>query len=181
MAPRHLICAVIPALFVATSLPSALAASSLVQLHYYVTPDRDAYRLYATGPAQRCYLFTCLNEVVYVSWERMQAEALIAFYDQIGCHGVVKTRPSADGKFYSYEFGTGTSIRSLIVWESGRYSTRGIENMCLRERSPLLLNASSFNQSGSGWSNNDTIFGGEGEAYTSCVGVDNASNVSASD
>jgi hypothetical protein len=55
----------------------------------------------------------------------MQQVATVILYGQLDCFGQWIEWPDPTGSFFSTEFAHNKSVRSMMVWESGTYSTRG--------------------------------------------------------
>lgn len=85
-------------------------------------------------------------------WDNIQSIAWIAFYDQPNCTGNSSkywagVRPKSYtgpvyGTFDAKKAGMETSVRSLMVMESGMYPTRGIQDVSPVERAPVLVKGS---------------------------------------
>lgn len=108
-------------------------------VYIYNTMHRtDGFKRYQTGPAQRCYSFSCWNgEVSYITWQRMQETSWIVFYKEPKCTGASVTRWGRGGTLILSDVGMGNSVSPMMVWESTMYATRGMVDLCPQESSPF--------------------------------------------
>lgn len=156
-------------------LMSALAAPTAaghVDVYYHETETQGAYLSFTTGPAQRCYTFRCLTDrVAWVEWRNMQQVSIVVLYDQDWCMGNARGRIGTSGYFYSAEFGGTEPVRSLMVWESGSYPTRGLLDACFfdederRSANASLVNATRSGSGGNSSASSDHIVVVVGDAF----------------
>lgn len=120
------------------ALGVATAASLLVSLAwagdlvlYDSSTSVDYYKRFTTGPAQRCYSFSCFPDLTTAAtWTGIQQNALLVFFNESGCRGNhVKAEGGAATLILKGE-NFDNSISSAMVWESSIYPTRGLVNLC---------------------------------------------------
>lgn len=99
---------------------------------YYSSINWPYEKALDTGPAQRCYSFSCFVGLAsVVSWEYLLDDAVIAFFRQSGCGDNDSVRDSgSSGTFVASEHGIEKQIMSFMIMESGEYPIRGIVDAC---------------------------------------------------
>lgn len=121
------------------------------------------------APAQRCYSFSCMNDHVYLAiWSETQEQALVTFYEDANCDG--ESFPGRDNTdifhFGAYE-GEMIINSPMMVLESGRYSTRGIVDICKEQERASQLN---ITMQGGNSSNSRNVTSSIGSADVSVAG-----------
>lgn len=126
--------------------------------------DDDCMKRVTTGPAQRCYAVSCFSDKAWkAKWTEIQTDSWVVFYENADCTGNYNLARGPEGtKILAYQYAPKFSVSSLMIWESGRYPTRGLVDYCSVERSTLLTR----NVSDAVWNSSDSA---------STVGLDSAS------
>lgn len=129
-------------LVAAILLAAPCAGLGLIRMYYDDSSGVDGFASFQTNPAQRCYSFSCYDQVTYIKWTRMKSVAWIVFYEEAGCRG--KSGRSIAGEFGSFSpNGMGASTaRSMMLMESSVYPTRGFVRTCRHKNELRLRNVS---------------------------------------
>lgn len=137
---------VVTALLVLASTQATRPTSG--NIYFYNADDSDTdegfWKIPKNPPAQRCYSFSChQDESSSVKWNKVQENAWLVFYDDLGCNGNYIRVFGPEGSLRPDDSGFDNRLASFMLWESGIYATRGIVDTCSGTEERSATNSSS--------------------------------------
>lgn len=116
-----------------------------LSVHLY-NADFAPFNSISIDEEQRCYTLSCTDDSLrLVKWNYLQSETWLLFFEGDECQGRSRLIGSYEGDFYPDKRGLKT-VKSVVLWKYGMYSTRGIIDACPLERAPQRSNASSIDE-----------------------------------